>query len=39
MTVWRKQQGGYWDYNIDHLAKNDLAAFLKKIVSVKQQEL
>ncbi len=28
----------YWDYNIDHLAKYDLAAFIKQIYTIKVQE-
>jgi hypothetical protein len=34
-----KQDANYWNYNIDHLAKYDLAAFMKKIVDIKTKEI
>jgi len=29
----------YWDYNLDHLGKYDVAAFIKKIHEIKKNEL
>ena len=29
----------YWDYNLDHIAKYDVAAFIKRIHDVKTEEL
>jgi len=34
-----KDPNTYWDYNLDHLAKYDVAAFIKTIYEVKLQEL
>jgi hypothetical protein len=34
-----KQDANYWNYNIDHCAKYDLAAFMKKIVDIKTKEI
>lgn len=39
MTEWRRSQGHYWNYNVDHLGVYDLDSFIHKIVSVKQKEL
>ena len=40
LAPWKAQSGvSYWNYNIDHLGKYDLAAFMKKIVDVKVKEI
>ena len=31
--------GRYWQYNIDHFAKYDIEAFIKRIYEVKKKEL
>jgi hypothetical protein len=39
MTEWRRAQGHYWNYNVDHLGIYDIDAFISKIVAVKKAEL
>ena len=40
LASWKAQSGvSYWNYNIDHLGKYDLAAFMKKIIEVKVKEI
>ena len=40
LAKWKQDShANYWNYNIDHLAKYDLAAFMKKIVELKTKEL
>ena len=40
LAPWKqKSTVSYWNYNIDHLAKYDIAAFVDKIVSVKVSEI
>lgn len=40
LAQWKTDSNAhYWNYNIDHLAKYDLAAFMKKIIEVKTHEL
>jgi len=39
MTEWRRAQGHYWNYNVDHLGIYDIDAFVSKIVAVKTKEL
>jgi hypothetical protein len=40
LAKWKADSNAhYWNYNIDHLAKYDLASFMKKIIEVKTQEL
>ena len=34
-----KDRRTYWDYNIDHLAKYDIEAFIKSIYETKMEEL
>lgn len=38
MAEW-KDARTYWDYNIDHLAKYDIQAFIKTIYDTKMKEL
>ena len=38
MAEW-KYTRTYWDYNIDHLAKYDIQAFIKTIYDTKMKEL
>lgn len=38
MTEWREKEGNYWNYNIDHLGKHDIDAFIRKIISEKAKE-
>ena len=40
LASWKKKSGvSYWNYNIDHLAKYDIAAFIKTIIELKVQEI
>lgn len=40
LAQWRQDQGAsYWNYNIDHLARYDLAAFMEMIVEIKTKEI
>ena len=40
LAPWKKQSTvSYWNYNIDDLGKYDIAAFVKKIIEVKVQEM
>jgi hypothetical protein len=32
-------QTQYWNYNLDHLAKYDVASFMKRIYEIKMKEL
>ena len=34
-----KDPKSYWKYNLDHLAKYDIPAFIDKIISIKVKEL
>jgi len=38
MAPW-KDPSTYWDYNVDHLAKYDIEAFIKTIYDTKVEEL
>ena len=36
LASWKQASGvSYWNYNIDHLAKYDIAAFVKTIIELK----
>ena len=40
LAPWKEQSNvSYWNYNIDHLGKYDLAAFMDKIVQIKLKEI
>jgi hypothetical protein len=40
LAEWKQDTGAnYWNYNIDHLASYDLAAFMNMILEVKTKEL
>ncbi len=34
-----KDPKSYWQYNLDHLGKYDIPAFIEKIVEIKVKEL